>query len=391
MAGMRGTIADVLRRVGQAFPLLETLDAAYCRDLNDECFRAFVEWPNTTTTPESIPVFDHIRNWTRFGNGIELTSREAGFDHGDPTKYWRRVTSLRHLSVSGCKHITDLTCSALAFSVPKLEFLEMAGIGGNVHDDGLIRLFKTTPRIRKIDLEDAADITDALLDCLIPEARTPTASSGRMVLEIPQPGEMLEHLTISYAILITPEAMTRFIRGCKKLRVFEADNTRLTSSVLREFVSRRRHREKGVVLHDGEGSEIVGIDCRGVSENSVKDLKASTRPRRGWRGWEARDLGYEDGLSVGVTDLTTGLVGGALFGQDECDEKRVVVKTFHSWVAVDTVAEQRAKLKSSREHGAAKNADTPRWLTTWSLGRRSPAQSTIGTPEEREDRGCIVQ
>jgi F-box/leucine-rich repeat protein 2/20 len=270
----------------------------------------------------------------------------------------------------------------------------MAGIGGDVHDDGLMRLFKTTPRIRNIDLEDASDITDALLDCLIPEARTPTASSGRMVMkqvEIPQPGEMLEHLTISYAVSITPEAMTRLIRGCKKLRVFEADNTRLTSSVLREFVSRRRHREKGLVLHDGEGSEIVGIDCRGVSENSVKDLKASTRPRRGWRGWEARDLDYEDGLSVGVTDLTTGLVSGALFGQDECDEKRVVVKSFHSWVAVDSVAEQRARLKISKEHGAAKNADTPRWLTTWSLGRRSPAQSTIGTPEEREDRGCIVQ
>jgi len=269
----------------------------------------------------------------------------------------------------------------------------MAGIGSNVHDDGLMRLFKTTPIIRKIDLEDATDITDAILDSLIPEARTPTASSGRMVskqVEVPQPGEMLEHLTISYAALITPEAMTRLVRGCKKLRVFEADNTRLTSSVLREFVSRRRHRERGIVVHDGDGSEIVGIDCRSVSENSVKDLKASTRPRRGWRGWEARDLGYEDGLSVGVTDQTTGLVCGPLVGQDECDEKRVVVKSFHSWVAVDSVAEQKAKLKSLRENATSKNADAPRWLTTWSLGRRSPAQSTIGTPEEREDRGCIV-
>ena len=43
---------------------------------------------------------------------------------------------------------------------------------------------------------------------------------------------------------------------------------------MRDFVSRRRHREKGVALQEGDGSEIVGVDCRAVSENSVSEVLA---------------------------------------------------------------------------------------------------------------------
>ncbi|KAG8874418.1 hypothetical protein FRC20_005898 [Serendipita sp. 405] len=140
------------------------------------------------------------------------------------------------------------------------------------------------------------------------------------------------------------------------------------------------------------GSEIVAIDCRAVSESAIRDLQAYTRPRRGWRGWEARELEYEDGRSVGVVNPLTGVVGGPLIGQDECAVQRVVVKSFHSWVAVDTVAEQRAKrVIKSTQAGIGK--DMPRWLTQWSLSRRasSALTPTVTTPEEREDRGCIVQ
>jgi F-box and leucine-rich repeat protein 2/20 len=396
IANMKGTVADVMRLVGEAFPLLEVLDASYCKDLSDECFRAFVEWP--TPSPEIRSGLREPEDWTKFGQGIELTSREAGFDPGDPTKYWRRISSLRQINLSGCRHISDGTCSVLAYSVPQLEFLEMAGVGGEVHDDGLIKLLKNTPLIRKIDLEDATEITDTILDCLTPEVRTPatSANGGREAKEeqnSPQPGEMLEHLVISCAMSVTPEAMLRLIRGCKKLRVLEADNTRITGNVIREFVNRRRHRERGIVVPDGLGSEIVGTDCRGVSEGSVRDIRSLTRPRRGWRDWEARELMYEDGQSVGVTDPTTGAIVGPLLGQDECDEKRIVVKSFHSWTNVDSVAEQRAKLKVASAVGGSKNGPTelPRWLTQWSLGRRSPNQSVTGSPEEREGGGCILQ
>jgi F-box/leucine-rich repeat protein 2/20 len=277
--------------------------------------------------------------------------------------------------------------------MPKLEILEIAGVRGDFHDEGLIRLFKTTPLIRKVDLEDATEISDAVIDSLIPEPRMASPATGQRQLKEeqgPQPGEMLEHLTISYAMTITPDAMARVIRGCRKLRVLEADNTRITGSIMRDFVSRRRHREKGFTLSEGGGSEIVGIDCRAVSEGVVKEMRGSTRPRRGWRGWEARDLGYEDSHSTGTMDAT-GVVIGPLIGQDECDEKRVVVKSFHSWVTVDNVAEQRAKLKDANRGSKAGNAELPRWLTQWSVGRRIPTHSTQGTPEESEDRGCVVQ
>ncbi|KAG8818038.1 hypothetical protein FRC17_010988, partial [Serendipita sp. 399] len=368
------------------------------------CFSAFVEWP-TGESPAGLEMDGDVGS-ASFGSFIELSSREAGLDPGDPSRHFRRVTSLRHLNVSGCRHISDKACSNLAYCVPRLVYLEMAAVGGEVRDEGLVRLFKTTRLIKKIDLEDASEITDALLDSLIPVPTRPQATqSGSSATattrkEEIQTGEMLEHLVISYAALVTPEAMGRLIKGCKKLRVFEVDNTRVTSNVLRDFVSRRRHREKGMsppVADGGEetveiGSEIVAIDCRAVSESAVRDLQAYTRPRRGWRGWEARELEYEDGRSVGVVDTLTGVVGGPLIGKDECDVQRIVVKSFHSWVAVDTVSEQRAKRAVKMNHSGI-GKEMPRWLTQWSLSRRnpSPSTSTATTPEEREDRGCIVQ
>lgn len=399
-SGLRGFNTEVLRLLGRAFPLLQVLDLSYCRDVSDDGFAAFVEWPALSGPPsvfQSPMEIPEEERWTLFHKSVELTSREAGLDPADPSKHWRRVTSLRHLNVSGCRRVSDKMCTAIAHGVPQLEFLEMAAVSSEVKDDGLLRLFKTTSKIRKIDLEDAADITDAVLDCLVPTPRTPPDNETVATKdEEPQPGEMLEHLVISYAGLISPAAMGRVVKGCKRLRVLEADNTRITGSVIRDFVSRRRHREKGLLLSETSGnpmeqpgSEIIAIDCRGVSEECIRDVQAYTRPRRGWRGWEARELGYEDQRSVGVMDPLTGDVCGSLIGQDECDPHRVVVKSFHGWVSVDAVAEQRTKLK--RGSGMPGKGDIPRWLTHWSLGRRAGLGSNAGTPEEREDRGCVVQ
>jgi hypothetical protein len=59
------------------------------------------------------------------------------------------------------------------------------------------------------------------------------------------------------------------------------------------------------------------------------------RSRKGWRSWEARKLGYLDGRDE--EDLKV--------GQDECDEKRVVIKSFYSWQIVDDVREWRRASK----------------------------------------------
>ena len=75
----------------------------------------------------------------------------------------------------------------------------MGGIGGEVQEEGLIRLFKTMPWIQKIDLEDAAEVGDTLIEVL-----TPDPSSSDAVLPVladgpaPQPGHALEDLIISH-------------------------------------------------------------------------------------------------------------------------------------------------------------------------------------------------
>ncbi|KAG6370256.1 hypothetical protein JVT61DRAFT_12200 [Boletus reticuloceps] len=56
--------------------------------------------------------------------------------------------------------LTDIACSNLAYPVPRLELLELAGIGHTLKDDGLVHLLATTLFIRKLDLEDPSDITE---------------------------------------------------------------------------------------------------------------------------------------------------------------------------------------------------------------------------------------
>ena len=335
MPGLKHVTKGTLGVIAQVFPALEVLDIGWCPGVNDAALRAFVEWE------EGEP-------WTQWHEPIVLTAQEAGSTPGDTTKYTRRRSKLRHLILSGCKNISDFGVGALAYCVAELEFLELAGLGAALRDEGLVRLLRTTPAIRKLDLEDAVNLTDAVLEHITPSP-LPPARKGQD--PDPQPGEKLEHVIISSAQDVSPEAMCRLIKGCKNLRVFEADNTRVSSAVIREFVNRRRAREKrerstssgsnvGVGTATTGGSEIVAIDSRWVSDTTIRDLINVTRPRRGFRSWEARDMVYEDSAAVNMP-IEEG--GGELMGQDECDQTRIVVKTFQTWSNVDSVAQQREK------------------------------------------------
>ena len=92
------------------------------------------------------------------------------------------------------------------------------------------------------------------------------------------PGHALEHLVISYAGNVTNQALLNLIRNCTSLRVLEADNTRMTGLVLREFVQTMRARKT-------PDARVVAVDCRSVGEQVVKELAPQTRPRLGWRSW----------------------------------------------------------------------------------------------------------
>jgi len=356
MSGLKHITKGTLNVIAQVFPALEVLDVSWCSGVNDAALRAFVEWEDGGP-------------WTQWHEPIVLTSREAGSTPGDTTKYTRRRSKLRHLTLSGCKNISDSGVGALAYCMAELEFLELANLGSALKDEGLVRLLRTTPSIRKLDLEDATDLTDAVLEHITPSP-LPPARKGQD--PDPQPGEKLEHVIISSAQEISPEAMCRLIKGCKNLRVFEADNTRISSAVIKEFVNRRRAREKrerstssGANVEGGTtlagGSEIVAIDSRWVSDTTIRDLVNVTRPRRGSRSWEARDMVYEDSAAVNMP-VEEG--GGELIGQDECDNTRVVVKTFQTWSNVDSVAQQREKRVAAHRklhpHAEGKNS-SPLW------------------------------
>jgi F-box/leucine-rich repeat protein 2/20 len=288
MSGLKHVTKATLSVIAQVFPALEVLDVSWCSGVNDAALREFVAW-------------EYEETWTQWHEPIVLTSREAGFDPGDTTKYTRRRSKLRHLILSGCRNITDSGVGALAYCMPDLEFLELASLGSAVRDEGLVRLLRTTPGIRKLDLEDATELTDAVLEHLTPAPPQPLRKGQE---RDPQPGERLEHFIISSAQEVSPEAMCRLIRGCKNLRVFEADSTRVSSAVVREFVNRRRAREKrerstssGSDVEEGTtvagGSEIVAIDSRWVSDTTIRELTNVTRstarvPQLGCAGYGIR-------------------------------------------------------------------------------------------------------
>ncbi|CAL1694406.1 unnamed protein product [Somion occarium] len=374
LAGLKRVTDAMMAALGRAAPLLEVLDLSGARDLHNSAIDAFV----ACTEADSA----HLQC-------VQLTSREAGRDPSDYTsRYWRRVTHLRHLNLSSCILLTDHACSHLAHAVPKLEFLELASIGPELRDDGLIRLLNTTPFIRRIDLEDATEISDDLLLAVTPSQVQVSSSSPPLSLSSrpsppPEPGHALEQLIISYAN-INNEALMELVRNCTHLRILEADNTRMSGLVLREFVELAQSRK----IAD---ARIVAVDCRGIGEYAVKELTERTRPRLGWRSWHAGELAYLDGRDE----------EGLNVGQDECDENKVVVKTFYSWQTVDAVQAARKKRKpgskrgmnSSRNGSASSDALSSSGRARWwsPSGRRSSGPNTPTLLDMNGDRdGCTI-
>ncbi|PCH34071.1 RNI-like protein [Wolfiporia cocos MD-104 SS10] len=363
LCGLRNITDRVMSRLGRMAPNLEILDLSYARDLHNSAIEAFVSCSEADSTDIET---------------VCLTSREAGRDPSDPTPCWRRITRLRHLSLSYCTMLTDHACSHLAYAVPKLEFLEMAGMGPDLRDAGLVRLLQTTPLIRRLDLEEAISITDDVLFTVTPPQPPPAGSTPAKVPAPLHPGHALEHIIISNATEISNDAILDLVQNCTRLRTLEADNTRMSGHVVQEFV--RLARSRSIV-----DAQVVAIDCRGVGEHTVKELVGETRPRIGWRAYEARKLGFldardDEGLGV---------------GQDECDERRVALRTFYSWQTVDAVRAARDKKRRSRRGANASTSTDSVGVSTgrarwWSPGGRRSG-GTSPTSEIGSDReGCTI-
>ena len=362
LAGLRRAGDRLLSVLGRYAPNLEVLDLSGARELHNTALEAFVAPANDEKPPEEVL----------------LTSRQAGRDPSDTAKYRRRVTNLRHLSLSFCSMLTDHACSHLAYAVPKLEFLELAGVGAELKDDGLVRLLNTTPLIRRLDLDEACEITDATLAALTPRNNIEDIQSRA---QEPETGSQLEVLNLSYAVQLTNDAILSLIRNCTRLIHLELDSTRVTGTTVKEFVRLARKRE-------AVDAEIVVVDCRHVGDGAVKDLFGTTRTRKGWRAWEAQHLNYLDARDN----------EGLEVGSDECDEKRVALKSFYQWQTVDLVEAAREKRrKAARKSGKASEEDyfstrksSSRW---WSPGSRRASGTTSPaswTGDRERGDGCII-
>ena len=360
LSGLKGITDGTMSTLGKAAPYLQVLDLSYCRDLHNSSLDAFV----ACTEDYAL-------------ESISLIGRQIGRNPNDGRRFRRRITLLRHLSLSYCTLLTDIACSHLAYAVPQLELLELGGIGGELKDDGVVRLLETLPNLRKLDLEDASDLTDDVLHAITPPPPVDDAVRDRRV-----PGHALEHLIVSYAVQLSEDGFLELMRNCTCLRVLEADSTRLSASAVKEFVKLSRER-------NARDATMVAIDCRSMNEGIIKELADSIRPRLGWRSYEARRLAYLDGRD----DEALGV------GQDECDSQRVVLKTFASWQTVDAVAAARSKRRKGWRRrdanvsgcSSVEEALQPRsrW---WSPGGRrlsgTNSPSLLETNSDRE--GCTI-
>jgi F-box/leucine-rich repeat protein 2/20 len=375
VSGLKRVSTALLFSLARGLPGLEILDISRAKDLDDAALEAFVQW-DPYLTASSTP--------------ITLTSRQMGLDPASTTSYTKRLTRLRHLSLSDCQLLTDTACGHLAYAVPLLEFFEFAGIGRGVSDVGLVRMLKSTPLIRRIDLEDASEITNAVIHAI-----TPTLSPrdewrrGVLIPAPPEPGEALEHIILSYATNLTADAVVGLIRACTHLRVLEVDNTPITDEVVREFVKASRKRKL-------KEAEVNAVDCRHVGKVVVAELGSAgmVRHRRGWRDWEARNLGYLDSR-----DEESGSLPG---GQDECDENKVALKTFWTWQHVDSALAARDARRKTRMEREEIDAEAERWdpgpsssrAPRWWASRRSMSVSALPGSYLRglddDERGCII-
>ncbi|KAJ7729242.1 hypothetical protein DFH07DRAFT_756911 [Mycena maculata] len=367
LSGLKHIDDNTMAALGHAAPYLEVLDLSYVRQLHNTAVEAFVACHDEE---------EDVDNGFKI---VCLNAREAGRNIDESNKYRRRVTRLRHLSLSSCVLLTDAACSNLAHSVPELQYLELAGIGSSLEDEGLIRLLNTTPHLKRLDLEDASAISDAVIATL-----TPALPEEQDAEDPPAPESPLEQLIISGALEVTDDALLALIRGCSRLTVLEADNTRMGPAVLKAFVRAARRRALA-------NAKLVAVDCRGFGEALMKDLTAHTRPRLGWRAYGARGLRYLDARDGSVEDFK--------LGQDECDPARVVVKTFYGWQTVDAVQAGREKRRKARTRRAANESSTSsdlddaagRGTRWWSPGgRRSGANSPPALAEVTTNEGCNI-
>lgn len=394
IAGCLGIDSKVMSLIGSSLQSLQVLDLSYISTLDDAAMEAFVAHPGPIqhcASGEVRSVNHHIiesdcsQSVSPF---ITLTPRQAGGDiQRDEVHYRRLIPSLRHICLSSCRRLTDRSCTYLAHALPNLQYLEMANIGVNLREEGIVKLLETASQIQRVDLEGASEVSDGVLNALTPDASYLEAlgmemsKRGRRLSRrrFPQdrneacsisqrislkrrkpspPGAHLTHLILSHVTKPSQDSLLQLIRRCPRLTHLQLDDTKANDAVLKEFVAICRKRES-------RNAYLSLVDCRALSRTANADVlsQSSIRPREGKRGREYRCLDYHDG-AVASTRASGG--DHHTVPIDECNDRLIVVKTFFNW----EIRSQQRRLQQRRNHKAlmiANGANGGRFLNR---GRR---------------------
>lgn len=364
--GLRNVDAVVMETMGRAFRSLQVLDLSYAAELRDDAIEAFVRHPgpdaetisNGVTTPPWLRPTARLSAQQRecsAGTFVVLTPREAGGDIFSDEPHYRRLhSSLQHLALSACRGLTDRLGMHLAHTVPHLQSLELANIGANIREPGMIKLLETTPEIQRLDVENAFELGRAFARTITPpkeyveslglsvsqddggsddetqqvglarqgRARSvriarrtlsprtqhdrlsrgdenvaePAASSSisnASVWRRPAPtGSQLSHLVLSHITRIPASDLLTLVRHCPKLTHIEVDDTRANDALLNEFVLLARKRHK-------KGAFVSLVDCRHLSKESNSDVfsRGNARARNGQIGSAYSGFLYEGNIA----------------------------------------------------------------------------------------------
>ncbi|BGP29491.1 hypothetical protein JCM10296v2_001230 [Rhodotorula toruloides] len=333
-AGLSGVNGSDLASFLSRHRRLVTLDLSWCRGITDNGLKTAVQ---------------------------QLSPSDSA-NLSSPSASKRVFPSLRHLNLSACHSISSLGLSHLAGTVPNLEILELSRLGSGLRTDGLARLVASCPKLRKLDIEDADQAGDDVLHALVGVGDATGAPN-------------LEHLVISACTGLTDPAIAAVARGCLKLRVLEADTTAISDRTAKEFVQLARERasqaQKDAVSRKGDADPLLAskypavlslLDNRQTGRRLSRDLgSANLRCRIGQRGhWTNVVGGYldEDDASHAQESPAKKKLQAPL---SECDESRVVVRSFYSNLAIDAaLAIREASAAKKRQAKAGGGGGEPR-------------------------------
>ncbi|POY69941.1 hypothetical protein BMF94_7073 [Rhodotorula taiwanensis] len=314
-SGLSGMNDFIVSTLLERHANLHTLDVSFSR-LQDDSMKALVSVPSSE-------------------NVAAVPNREPS--QAGTASSRRRFPRLKHLVLSGCTALTSVGLGHLEGALPELEILEVARLGARARTDGLARLIASCPRLRKVDLEDDCEIGDDVLRALLPNPSSADASR-------------LEHLNVSGCTALTDEALGRLVAGCTRLRALEADGTAMSDRTARTFINLAKDRaaaaqatassrkQSDPLIDERYPAFLSILDNRTTGRRLSRDMGVGHRPRHGRRGhWTTVVPGYHD---PGLTE--TDATATPATSLRECDQDRVVVRSFHSSLAVDVADAMRA-------------------------------------------------